>query len=544
MKRITNILLLSMFLVLVGSCVENDPVYENFPGDKVAFSYAVTGDYSLDYLVGSAIQFTNISEETGAVTWDFGDGQTSTEANPTHKYDVAGTYEISLTIDGVGVAKEKLFVSDILSTITTTIDSEVCEVAVTPVNFSVFTPNPSSLDLTYTWILPAGTTNDKGETVTEIVAADPGKLIFNNVGSQKVTLKTKLGERSLQDVVVNVQVGYNKPAKTIYYAVKKGNVMALKVIPEIEDGIGNYPFNMGVKSGQHPMNLLFSDSSLYILDAGSQFAYINDEDGVLGDGAISVMKKDGSSVSVMLSNKGYAFYDPFYGFIDGDKLYFSDRNTGIRCIDKSLRNLSFDVDDSRFAYFVKNNSLLYYNAGYSYGAMNACFTKTADGTWYWAKTYGSAGIYRFKDSDISASDIAVGEAGKPYPIISANVFIKSFVIDESRGMVYYAVRDKGFYKATLADFLTEGKITSTNPGTLVQEMSSDSEGASGEYIDICQMVLDTDDGSVYFGYRKDEVSTVASGLKRYNPATNKIETVIDGVDIYGIAINNEKSKLF
>ena len=45
-----------------------------FPNEKVAFSYEVIGDYKVDYLVGSTIQFTNTSAEVGACVWDFGDG--------------------------------------------------------------------------------------------------------------------------------------------------------------------------------------------------------------------------------------------------------------------------------------------------------------------------------------------------------------------------------------------------------------------------------------------------------------------------------------
>lgn len=545
MKKIKNIILLSLILFSVVSCVDNEPTFENFPDNDVAFSYKINGDYALDYLVGSTVQFTNESAKSGALTWDFGDGTTSTEPNPTHKYEIAGTYDITLTIEGIGQSTEKLYVSDILSTITTAVEGDICEVNTTLVNFSVFTPNPENLPIEYTWMLPQGTVNEAGDEVETIVAQDPGKLKFKSVGSQKVVLKTTLGGRALQDISVNVQVGYNEKVKTIYYAVKGGNIMARKLIPNLPAELENKSFNMGVKSGQHPMNLLFTDSCLYILDAGKQFTYINDEDAILGDGAISVMRYDGSSVAIMLSNRAYAFNDPYYGFVDGEDICFSDRNKGIRRINKDLRNLAFDASDSRFNYFVQNDRLLYYNSAYTYGAMNACYTKTSDGTWYWAKTFaGSEGIYRFKESDISMTPIALGEKDKPYPVLSPNVFIKSFVIDEARGMVYYAVRDHGFYKATFADFTTPGFIKSSNLGTLVKTLDSDDEGSGSEYIDICQMVLDPDDGSVYFGFRKDEGSAEESGLKRYNPATNNIETIVEGVDIYGLAINHTKAKLF
>lgn len=45
-----------------------------------------------------AIQFTNTSTGTGTINyqWDFGDGSTSTEASPTHQYQAAGSYNVTL----------------------------------------------------------------------------------------------------------------------------------------------------------------------------------------------------------------------------------------------------------------------------------------------------------------------------------------------------------------------------------------------------------------------------------------------------------------
>jgi len=540
-KYIYAVLLLTLSL---AGCVANDPLYEDFPGDKVAFSYNVEGDYKNDYLVGSTIQFNNISEAVGSCSWDFGDGTGAvTDKNPKHTFQVAGTYNVTLSVKDEGSVTKKILISDIFPTITIDpIQGGLCEVNKVPVHFSVSLPNPQNLDVKFTWVLPEGTVDANGNEISEYIGADPGQLKFKNIGSQKIILKTTLGGRSLEEGVVNVQVGYTEPVKTIYYAVKGGNLMALKLIPNMPSGMKNKPFDLGIKSGQHPMNLLFSDSCLYVLDAGKQFTYIDDRESVLGDGAISVVAYDGSKVETLLTNTKAAFDDPFYGYIDGNDLYFSDRNTGITKVTKTSRNMAMDRKDSRFSYFVQNDRLKYYNGPYGYGAMNACISKLDD-TWWWAKTTaGSTGIYRFKVEDISATPITVSEKDKPYPVLAAGFYIKSFVIDEKNKMVYYAVRDKGFYKATLDEFMDSSNKT---PGTQVSPaLISDSEGSVSEYIDICQMVLDPDDGSVYFGYRKDPTSSVVSGLKRYNPATNKIESIIDNVEIYGIAINHTKAKLF
>ena len=43
------------------------------------------------------VQFTNLSTNAVSYSWDFGDGGTSTEENPTHNYLAQGTYNVTLT---------------------------------------------------------------------------------------------------------------------------------------------------------------------------------------------------------------------------------------------------------------------------------------------------------------------------------------------------------------------------------------------------------------------------------------------------------------
>ncbi len=62
---------------------------------------------------GNATSFTDISSGAPIISWywDFGDGATSTEQNPTHFYDAPGTYELSFTVtsvDGCSSTKESL----------------------------------------------------------------------------------------------------------------------------------------------------------------------------------------------------------------------------------------------------------------------------------------------------------------------------------------------------------------------------------------------------------------------------------------------------
>lgn len=335
MKALRNISLTVVLLASLSACVENDPTYNVYPSDDVAFTYHITNEgYELDYLVGSTIQFTNTSAISGTCTWDFGDGETSTDVNPTHTYSLPGQYEVKLTV-GDDYTTRPLLINDIKPTIVAkTEDDKICVINDVEVTLEVTLRNPAaSEEPEYTWVLPEGTTlldhpEITGNTYT---GENPGRLVFKNIGSQTITLKTTLGGRALQDVKANVQVGTPNTSKTLYYAVKSGNVMAYKLDYNVPDGSNNSPFDLGVKAGAHPLNMLFHNEVLFVLDCGTQFSYVNDEDGTRGDGKITAVAKDGSSMETVLSNVGNAaFNDPFYGWIDNEQIYFADRNTGIR----------------------------------------------------------------------------------------------------------------------------------------------------------------------------------------------------------------------
>ena len=63
-------------------------------------------DFTADLTSGSVPLTVNFTDQsTGDITswsWDFGDGATSTEQNPSHTYTDPGTYTVSLTVTGPG----------------------------------------------------------------------------------------------------------------------------------------------------------------------------------------------------------------------------------------------------------------------------------------------------------------------------------------------------------------------------------------------------------------------------------------------------------
>ena len=155
---------MALMVLTFASCVEKEPVYGNFGGKDVDFTYNVDGDeYTLDFYVVSTIKFNNTSEKSGNVTWDFGDGKTSSDQNPTHKYDKAGVYNVTLTVDGVGQRTYPLLIYDIAPVLSVKEQSaETVVINDVTVLLDIALPNPEDLECKYVWKFPEGTTLEDG----------------------------------------------------------------------------------------------------------------------------------------------------------------------------------------------------------------------------------------------------------------------------------------------------------------------------------------------------------------------------------------------
>jgi PKD repeat protein len=119
---------------------------------------APVADFSLTPSSGDSpvvVSFTNLSSgDISGYAWDFGDGGSSTAANPSHTYSIAGTYSITLVASGPGGS-----------------DTAICNACVTVTDPP---PPPPSTELYYlsfvnnTAVPGVGTVSDE-----DIVSYDP-----------------------------------------------------------------------------------------------------------------------------------------------------------------------------------------------------------------------------------------------------------------------------------------------------------------------------------------------------------------------------------
>ena len=577
MKHINKLVGLMCGALALTGCVDKDPEEHYFPNPDVDFTYNVDGDeYVYDFYVVSTIQFNNTSSKTGNFVWDFGDGTTSTEVSPLHKYAKAGVYDVTLTLEGVGTRKYPLLVYDIVPVLSVDEQStEIVEFDNTTLTFNLELPNPENLRVKYVWTFPEGTVDAAGNPVTQFTGYSdeqgnveyPEPVKFKNIGSQRVDIQTWFdteGEnRRLEDTYLNVQVGVAEPCPTLYYAQRGGNIKALKLLDEIPAGTKVLPYDLGVPSGATVLNLAYADVEvateegepevqgwIYIPDAGKQYYYINDEDGVLGDGQITAMRTDGTGVNTVITNVGgAAFNDPFHTFVSGGNLYYGDRNTGFSSIALTARGevQGKNSSNQRDSYVATNQTIPYYGRGIAYGAISNGIYKDKSGCWWWGKRYNGVGIFRFKDTDIYKTQAEAEKVPMPYPIVMADVKMSAFAIDEARNKLYVWRTSPS---PGLLELPLPGPTATVTDKEAVKYIAMDADPVNtttDEGIYVSQFAIDQTNGRVYFCYRPNtgDESGVTAGINYYDPATQKVVHYSESTDLgTGIVINPNPTQLF
>ena len=606
MKLLNKLGFLALMAFAMTACVEQDPDIQTFPDPDVDFSYNVYGEqYTLDYYVVSNIEFKNTSAKTGEITWNFGAPEDKYEIvadslgnfdenNPIVKYKEAGRYDITLTVEGVGSRTYPILIYDIVpipsikSIEGNDGPSDMVMLNESKVSFALRLPNPENKVVKYIWKFPVGAKDAEGNEITEPMEFTtdpetgavecPQNVSFCNLGSQQVTIDAifDLGsdeERQLEQSYINVQIASPIAVPTLYYAQVGGNIKAVKLFSDAQlEELGKpkvYPYDLGVSSGENPFNLLCGHNAgvdslgnsvdeawIYILDAGKQYYYINDEGGVLGDGKITAMRADGTNVNVVISNVGgAAFSDPFQGNIYDGYIYYNDRNRGFSKVGMNERGLveAKTSDNFRTSYVATNELIPYYNRGIAYGAISTGIYRDRNGVWWWGKNFSGNGIYRFKDSDIYTTQALATAAKVPYEIVLSSIKFTSYTIDEDLQKLYIwgiagVGKGAGFVEYDLpGETQTVGVAAAT--GYVNMEAKAVNTTAD-EPVYVKQLVVNPSDHRVFFGFRADgdtdtEPSGLGTGLVYYDPETKACKRYAETSDeILGVTINETPTKLF
>jgi PKD repeat protein len=139
------------------------------------------------------VQFTDLSTDATGWGWDFGDGTTSTELNPTHTYLAAGAYTVNETVSNTNGTNSMLATINVLTT--TPQNTTPTITWSNPANIVYGTPlSNTQLDATATvpgrlaYIPSSGTVLNVGTQMLNVLFI-PTDLVHYNIASKTVTIK-------------------------------------------------------------------------------------------------------------------------------------------------------------------------------------------------------------------------------------------------------------------------------------------------------------------------------------------------------------------
>jgi PKD repeat protein len=544
----TAIKFLSLFLafamIIASGCKKDEP---GVPDIKVGFKFSPDNP-----VAGELVTFTNSSNGGKTFAWDFGDGNSSTEKNPTHTYQASGTFTVVLKVDGYEelTATKTVTVQDQVPVITASLTQIEIGVEVT---FTATIYNPASAAVTYTWQFPAGAVDSESIDENGVATGESVTLKFtqpNETGGHPVSVKATIATKDYnksQNFVVK-----NQLAKTLYYAVKGGNLWMKKLYlnGEAED------VDMGISSGAHPLTLEFMNNRLYLFDAGDIIKYSTATETNVG--GIYSMDYDGANYKTHIVFSNQAYDDAFYGCVTESKIYWTDRRNDITAIDITSENLEWIVangDDNPTSVprLVQNNELAYYvnhrtligdgGPSYPFGALNGTF-KVLNGVYWWAKSSNSKGIFKFSDDDIGVTTVVPSEG-----VILTDYGVRAFAFDMVNQRIYFCANHASGTATQLGFFVAD--MDGSNP-VQIDGSPYDGEGGDAERVYITGIAVDNESGYVYWAYRGpatvggqpvdyETYPLYRSGIKRFKlDGTGQVEYFIPDVQAYGLTIDHTK----
>jgi gliding motility-associated-like protein len=201
--------------------------------------------------VPATVQFTNQTAGAGTVLWDFGDGDTSTQNNPTHVYSATGNYTVTLTVTNAAGCSETIIRNDFIQIETPqlTINNLPANGCV-PVMIAPTVTVTSNHTITgYLWKFGDGSTS---------ASATPAHS-YTSAGTYDVTLVYTTASGCTDSIVIPnaVRVG-TKP--TAAFSVNPTNVCAYQAVSFTDNSTGGvdqwqWTFNDGgVSTAQNPVH--------------------------------------------------------------------------------------------------------------------------------------------------------------------------------------------------------------------------------------------------------------------------------------------------
>lgn len=239
-KVLFSVFSLAVFSLAQVYCSKDDEVVETLPDPQSDFSFEVVADNP------QLVSFINNSENAEDYMWDFGDeSDNSTQKHPTHKFDSAGTYTVTLMA--------------MMGEMTDSTSQEITVYGIPAADFSYEADEDNSLMIhfenlsqnvdSYSWDFGDGTGTSTEEDPT---------YTYSETGTYTVTL-TATGEGGTAETTMQMEVKDAQPDFSNLYIVGDASSSGWNIAsPEAFTQSDENPFIFTYEGALKPGNLKFS----------------------------------------------------------------------------------------------------------------------------------------------------------------------------------------------------------------------------------------------------------------------------------------------
>ncbi len=297
-------ILFAMFLITLSISCKREPEVIGSKATLASFTYVVSNNN----LIPCNVAFTNTSNSATSYSWNFGNGQTSTEENPgVVNYTETGDYIVTLTATDAN-NPDPLTNQSVATTTIVIVALPTAASFNTAVSHNYFAP--CTVTITNTSIDAANYSWDFGDGTTSILK-DPPAVIYSIPGTYTISLTannplnhdtlTNKSETTVQIVVKDpiqwVCFFADHASDKIKYAVVDGNAPIV------------YDFIMNPLSSIYGMDIDTINNKVYFSDHSTK--------------AIYVANCDGTGFQHLLDTDPFAIDGPYAVKVIGSKVYWS-----------------------------------------------------------------------------------------------------------------------------------------------------------------------------------------------------------------------------
>lgn len=157
-----------------------------------------------------AVLFENKSKDATTYSWDFGDGTTSKEANPTKTYNVGGTYTVKLTAigeGGTGETSKQILIQQSTQSLLPTANFTFSGAGIAPC-LVTFT-NASTKATSYNWDFGDGSSSTEANPTHTYLTGGSFSVILkatNSAGNNQLTKIINIGAPPTKVKITRVNV--------------------------------------------------------------------------------------------------------------------------------------------------------------------------------------------------------------------------------------------------------------------------------------------------------------------------------------------------